>query len=332
MKKVVTILCIFALTLSLFGCAGKPRYAENYSVGEYGDGWSILYTDEDGVEEIAALGKTEQPLALEKGRFYFTAGGKLVSVNPDGRDRQETAIGTMDETGIITYVDEANFYCVEADSTRTCWRVSKADPADHEEVDIPYGFRPTDYADLLQQIRQMISAEEDRIHLRSARAAMDSCGNLLWMDLELLYYLRYSGAQMKVWNTCRIIVQLTPHGAELQYINENLNLSVSDKTINKMLSLESYLSAVEAADTGRLVIDRATDGAKEFRIMYQASEYEACVAGNKATLTYIDPTGAATDANEKVPHLVLAQVGGCDTMLTDSQGTACGNLTVFQLG
>ena len=77
---------------------------------------------------------------------------------------------------------------------------------------------------------------------------------------------------------------------------------------------------------------RATDGAKEFRIMYQASEYEACVAGNKANLTYIDPTGAATDANDKAFRLVLAQVGGCDTMLTDSQGTACGNLTVFQLG
>jgi len=25
-------------------------------------------------------------------------------------------------------------------------------------------------------------------------------------------------------------------------------------------------------------------------------------------------------------------VGGCDTMLTDSRGTACGNLTVVQVG
>ena len=333
MKKIITILCIFSLALTLFGCGGKPRYAENYSVGEYGDGWSILYTDEDGVEEIVALGKTPQPLALEIGRLYFTDGGKLVSVDPDGRDRQETVIGTMNETGVITYADAENFYCLEADSTRKCWRISKADPADHAEIDVPYELRgPVDYADLLQQIRQRVSAEEDLIHLRSARAVMDSCGNLLSLDLELLYYLRYSGAQMKVWNTARVVAQFTPHGTELQYIKENLNFSVSDKTINRMVALDAYLTALETVDTSRTATARASDGAEEFRIMYQVSEYEACVAGNKANLTYIDPTGNAVDANEKVFHLVLAQVGGCETMLTDSEGTACGNLTVIQLG
>ena len=330
MKKIITILCVFALVLSLFGCGSKPRYLENYSVGEYKDGWSVLYTDEDGVEEIVALGKVQQPLAFEKGRIYGTGEGKLISVDPDGRDRQETEIAGMDKDAIITYADAENFYCLGPASTRTCWRVSKTDPADHEETDIPYGLRPTDYAALLTQVRGKVAAMEDRISVRAAQAELDSKGNLLALDLELLYYVRPSGT-MKVWNTCRVTAAVTPHGVKLGYIKENVSMSLSDKTIARMLTLEEYLTALEAVDKAQIAAARAQSGATDFRIMHQISEYEACVVGNKASLAYVDTAGTAVDANEKSRHFVIAQVGGCDTMLTDSRGTACGNLTVVQV-
>ena len=69
LKKTIIILCIFALVLSLFGCGGKPRYPENYSVAEHEGHWSILYTDEKGVEEIAVLGDGRQPLVMQGGRL-----------------------------------------------------------------------------------------------------------------------------------------------------------------------------------------------------------------------------------------------------------------------
>ena len=96
MKKTITILCIFALSLSLFGCA-KIRDLNCYSVGEYNGGWSILYTDEDGVEEIVTLGSYAQPLAFEKGRFYFVQNGCMVSVDPEGENRLEVAIDNLPE-------------------------------------------------------------------------------------------------------------------------------------------------------------------------------------------------------------------------------------------
>lgn len=331
MRKIITILCIFALTLSLFGCS-KPRYAENYSVGQYQDGWSVLYTDEDGVEEIVALGKERQPLAIEKGRIYFAGEGKLISVDMEGRDRQETEIAGMDKAAVLTFADEQYFYCLADRSGRTCWRISKTDPADQAEVDIPHAFRPTDYAALLEQIRTAVAATDNIIHLRSGKATLDSNGSVLALDLELLYYMRYEGYGMKTWKTCRVTADVSLSGVKLTHYNENLNLSVSDKTIGKMLSLEEYLTALEAVDKAQIAAARAQGAAEEFRVMYQVSEYEACVAGNKGSLAYVDVSGAAVDANEKARHLVLAQVGGCDTMLTDSQGTACGNLTVVQVG
>ena len=121
--------------LSLSGCA-KLRDPNCYRVGQYNDGWSILYTDEDGVEEIAPLGSYEQPLALEKGRFYFVQDGKMVSVDAEGENRQEVEIAGLPSGARITFVDESNFYCLADRSGAKCWRVSKADANDHEEMDI----------------------------------------------------------------------------------------------------------------------------------------------------------------------------------------------------
>ena len=91
MKRITSLVCIFALVFTLTACA-KIRQAEFYRVAQHNGGWSILYDDGTEVEEIAALGSAQQPLAIEKGRIYFTQAGKLVSVDMDGEDRQETAI------------------------------------------------------------------------------------------------------------------------------------------------------------------------------------------------------------------------------------------------
>ena len=58
MKKFTAIVFILAFTLSLTACS-KIRDPACYSVQQYGDGWSILYTDEEGVEEIAAILKSK---------------------------------------------------------------------------------------------------------------------------------------------------------------------------------------------------------------------------------------------------------------------------------
>ena len=49
MKKLIVILCTFALCLSLTACS-KVRDFSCYSEQQHGDGWSIVYTDEDGTE------------------------------------------------------------------------------------------------------------------------------------------------------------------------------------------------------------------------------------------------------------------------------------------
>ena len=71
MKKIPALVCVFALVFTLTACA-KIRQAEFYRVGEYNNGWSVLYDDGTEVEEIASLGAAQQPLAIEKGSIYIT--------------------------------------------------------------------------------------------------------------------------------------------------------------------------------------------------------------------------------------------------------------------
>ncbi len=329
MKKFTAIIFILALSLSLTAC-GKIRDLSCYSVGQYGDGWSILYTDADGVEEIAALGSYEQPLAFEKGRFYFVQDGKMVSVDSEGDDRQETVISGLPANALITFVDEANFYCLTDRSGTTCWRVSKADTTDHEEVVIPRDFRPQYYRELEVAVHAAAPALEDRICVRSAQAVLDSNGSLLSLNLDLLCYDHDKGFDMQGWRTCRIEAAITLDGVNTTYINENLILSVSDSFISPMLTLEDCISILENIDTAQIATSNAQGQPEGFRLTYLDDDYEDYVADNSADLPYVDQNGTPMDVSKTAKRFVLAQVGGCDTVLTDRHGTACGNLTVIR--
>lgn len=331
MKKISAILCLFVLTLSLSGCA-KPRDPNCYSVGQYNDGWSILYTDEDGVEEIAPLGSYEQPLALEKGRLYFVQDGKMVSIDPEGKNRQEVEIAGLPSGARITFVDEANFYCLADRGGAKCWRVSKADANDHEEMDIPRAFRPSYLHQLEAEVRAVTPAKDDRICVRGMRAVTDGNASLLSLELDLMCLDSENGFNLKTWRTCRTEVRFTLDGVETQYINENLTLSVADSTIQRMLSLTDCLSALRKVEQGQIAAAQAQGDPEGFRLTYLADEYEACAKENQDTLTCLDIVGDAVDANTDAHRFLLAQAGGCETMLTDRDGTACGNLLAIQLG
>ena len=331
LKKTIIILCIFALVLSLFGCGGKPRYPENYSVGEYEGHWSILYTDEDGVEEIVALGDERQPLALQGGRLWFTEGSKLVTVDGDGEDRLETELTGMPEGTTITFSDQDSFYCVARQEDVKCWRVSKADQNDWAYITIPRSFRSTDYAAITAAILDAVKAKDDVIRVRAARVELDSNGSLIAMELDILRYKSVT-LQMKTWDTGTVSVRMQLSGPVVTYTDLYIPLSVSDKTLKSTMLLEDYLAAVEAADNALIATQQAQGEAEGFRLMYTVPEYEAWLAANKTGLTYLDTAGQAVDGDLKAQHFVLGQVGGCDTQLTDTDGTACGNLTVVQVG
>ena len=331
LKKTTIILCIFALVLTLFGCGGKPRYPENYSVAEYEGHWSILYTDEKGVEEIAALGDQRQPLALQGGRLWFTDGSKLVTVDADGKDRMETELTGMPHGTTITFSDEENFYCVARQDDVKCWRVSKADQNDWAHITIPRSFRSTDYAAISTAILEAVKAKDNVIRVRAAQVELDSNGALIAMELDILRYKSVT-LQMKTWDTGTVSVRMQLNGPVVTYTDRYIPLSVSDKTLKSTLLLPDYLAAVEAADTAMIATQQAQGEADGFRLMYTVPEYEAWLAANKTGLTYLDTAGQPVDGDLKKQHFVLGQVDGCATQLTDTNGTACGNLTVVQVG
>lgn len=327
MKKIASLVCVFALIFTLTACA-KIRQAEFYRVGEYNDGWSILYDDGTEVEEIAALGAARQPLAIEKGRIYFTQDGKLVSVDMDGEDRQETAVADMPRDAIITFADEGYFYCLADRAGSECWRISKTDVTDQTRMTIPRQFRPLNYPQVEVEIRAVVPAANDLIYLRSAEAVLDSNGCLLELELELLACDSFESYGMKTWKTSRVLVVNTLDGLRTDFINENLAFSVSDSTISEMLSLSDYIKALDALDEANVAAERAGGQADSFRITYEVKAFEDHADSN--TLPVLGTSGTEVQADSDDHRLILAQVGGCDTALID-EGGEYGNLAVIQL-
>ena len=325
MKKIITIFCILALTLSLAGCA-KIRDLNCYSIAQYGDGWSILYTDEDGVEEITPIGSYAQPLAFEKGRFYFVQNGCMVSVDAEGENRQEVAIDNLPEGALISFVDEENYYCLADRGGAKCWRVSKADSNDHEEMDIPAAFRPSFLHQLEVETRAVAPAKDDQIHVRGMRAYTDGNGSLLKLELELLCLDSENGFNLRTWRTCRVEMRFTLDGVETKYINENLLLSLSDSTIDQTLELQDCTTALRSVLSGGTITATAQGKAEAFRLTYLADEYTAQADALGEALPHRSPTGVEMSADDDAQRFLVAQVGGCDTQLTDRDGTACGNL------
>lgn len=325
MKKIITIFCILTLALSLTGCA-KIRDLNCYSIGQYGEGWSILYTDEDGVEEIASIGSYEQPLAFEKGRFYFVQNGCMVSVDAEGENRQEVAIDNLPEGALITFVDEENYYCLADRGGRSCWRISKTDVSDHEEMDIPPAFRPSYLHQLEVEVRAVAPAQKDRIYVRSMYATADSNGSLLRLELELLCLESENGFNLKTWRTCRVNLDLTLDGVRAEYIDENLPLSLSDSTVSQSLTLQACTNALRSALSGDLLASAGQGTADSFLLTYQANEYtdQADTLGDQ--LSHWTTTGLSVSTSDDNRRFLVAQAGGCDTQFTDRNGFACGNL------
>ena len=329
LKKITIILCVFALILSLFGCGEKIRKLENYAVGEYGGHWSILYTDEDGTEEIAPIGSYQQPLVIQKGRIYFVRSGALVSVDPEGENSVETPLPGMSEGGFIFSVDEEALYCIGAAEDSRCWRVAIADQSQWAEVPIPRRLRTVDYDALTTEILAAVKAKDDLIRVRSGRVELDGNGSLVSMELEVLAYDRIAN-NMRTWNSGTVTVRQTLHGLRVSYTDHYIPVSVSQATVKPFMTVKTLLKHIGTIDSGELPAKHATGAAEGFVLTYKTADYEAYAKDNAAPA--LDLTGAETEAKLSKQHLVLAQIGGCDTALTDSTGVSVGNLTVVQMG
>ncbi len=292
MRRAVALLLALALALSLTACGGKIREIENYSVAQQADeSWAIVYTDEEGVELIAPLGAAPQPLVLEKGRFYFAEAGKLVSVDPEGEGRQETVIADMAADATIRFTDEENFYLLGTEENPVmCWRVSKTDSADSGLVTIPRKFRPTDYEELLAEVKAMVSAVEGEIRLKSATASLDENGSLLGLHLEIL---RYDGItnDMNFWDRGAVEVRVGLEGVVADYQDYNTPLFLANETAQEELALTEYLGALEALDTAELATKTAQGHPANYTVTYlgeAAAEDAPCYSLQGAAVDAIE--------------------------------------------
>ncbi len=325
MRRFLSFLLTAVLALSLCSCGSPSRSVDNYYVDETANGWCILYKDEDGaVEEIAVMGSYRQPLVLEQGRFYFIQPGALLSVNADGKDLQTLSIPDMPAGSYIAYVDEDGFYCVAEDAATTCWQVDKGMQS-AQEVMIPHKFRTVDYSALLAQIVKDTGAVDNDIHVTNARAVLDSNGSLTQLGLELLVY-RGEVSYTPTWNHVGVSVTVTVQGPQVTCTDHNLPLSLGEDTVQQNISLQDFFAALQKADTAEVAVKHADGTANAFFLVY-ADEDFAYNAANAPTFTV---TGEATERNADALQLILAQVGGTETVMTDRRGTPCGNLLVLQ--
>ncbi len=324
MRRFLSLLLTAVLALSLCGCGSPARNVDNYYVDETANGWCILYKDEKGTEEIAVMGSDRQPMVLEQGRFYFTQPGALVSVNAEGEDLQTFPIPDLPSGSYIAYMDEDAFYCVAEDTATSCWQVDKA-MTHVEKITIPRKFRQIDYPALLNQIVEGSGAVDSAVRVTHARAELDSNGSLSQLGLELLVYTGDVGS-MHVWNHVGVAVTVTTQGPQVSVTDHNLPLSLAEDTTQQEITLQDFFAALEAADAAEVAAKHA-DGTADAFFLLCADEDFAYNAAGAPTLTV---TGEATERNDDALHLILAQVGGTETVMTDRRGTPCGNLLVLQ--
>ena len=95
-----------------------------------------------------------------------------------------------------------------------------------------------------------------------------------------------------------------------------------------MLSLSDYIAALDALDEAAVATERAQGQAASFRVMYAVDAFENYADYN--TLPILGTSGTEVQADPDDHRLILAQVGGCDTALSDGNGEY-GNLAVIQL-
>ncbi len=324
-KRMTALALAFVLVLSLFGC-GKIRTPDNYYVGEYGDGWSILYKNENGEsEEIASLGDYAQPLVLIKGRLYFIDDGALVSVDTDGEDRKRLPMKDIDG-GYIAYIDESFVYCLKNSASLTCYKAT-LDLTSCEETPIPRTFRQTDYPALLSAIKEKVAAAENQIRVRSAYITLDGNGSLAGMELDVLTFRGWTGS-MKVWSSGTVSVQVTTADPVIRYTDLNVPLSLADSTTDRTITLDTLMTAAETADKSELAPKRGSSSMAEgYVLAYLHDDYEA----NVENAPWLGVSGVDAAADSSVSHFVLAQYGGgMDAVFTDNYGRKVGNLAVLR--
>lgn len=321
MKKSITILLIFLLMLSLVSCS-PIRDIENYFVDQYEGGYSVLYKDDEGnVEQIVSLGAQPQPLAIAKGRICFVEEGKMVSVDLDGKDRQELLIDCLPANAHITYMDDTYFYCLTGPSARTCWEIYQ-DLHAYSQGAVPRKYRSVNYENLLQSIRTQVASSEDRIRVRSARVELDGFGTPVSMTLEVLSHSgKVSG--MEFWNRGTVTITLPIDSIEIGYRDHHMPLSLADWTVEETVTLEQFLTALETMDKAEVPAQRALGTSDGYVLAYLQPEYDAL---RSQYTTWVTISGSESNPEKQAPFFVLGQWGGCDPVLTDSEGLEVGNL------
>ena len=186
-----------------------------------------------------------------------------------------------------------------------------------------------DYDGLTADILTAVKAKEDTIRVRSARIELDSNGSVVAMELDILAYDRIAN-NMRTWNSGVVTVQMTLDGPQVRYTDLYIPVSVSQATVKPFMKLQTLLGHVASVDSAELATQHAAGTADGFVLTYKTEDYEA--AAKESAAAALDLTGAETKADLSEQHLVLAQVGGCDTALTDSEGANAGNLIVVQMG
>lgn len=321
-RRIIALALALLLVLSLFGC-GKIRTPDNYYVGEYEGGWSVLYKDEEGnVEEIAAMGSYAQPLVLVKGRIYYMHDGALVSVDSNGEDHKRLPMKGTD-SGFIAYIDENYLYCVKNNAASTCYKAD-LELTGCEEIPIPRNFRQTDYVALLKSIKTSVAAAEEQIRVRSAYITLDGNGSLVSMDLDVLTFRGWTGS-MKVWSSGKVTVQMTTAAPVIQYTDLNVPLSLSDSTTDMVVPLDALITAAETADKAEIATKRGS-GAEGFVLAYLQDDHDA----NIGSAPWMGVSGIDASADSAVPHFVLSQIGGTAPTLTDSHKNSCTVLGVLR--
>ncbi len=315
MKKIISILCICLLLAGLTAC-GSPRNLDNYTVEQYTDHWSVVYREDESIEEIVELGSQAQPLVIVKGRIYFVTAGAVVSVDLDGKDRKELSVPQLALGGWIAGMDEENVYCVSSAHTLTCYQVDLGMSA-ATEMTLPRSIRTVDYDALEKAIAEAVAPAEGGIRVQSGRVEMDANGTPVAMTLQIVS----DGGEindMAFWNTGTVSVSLPIRDVQASYVDDHVPLQVSEDTIHGM-PLADFLAAVKAADSAQLALEHRQGTPEGFVLAYADELFDPDQAEGWYTVS-----GGEAQAGE--PAFILAQKCTEDAVVSEPDGSQWNHL------
>lgn len=329
MKRLICILSL--LSLLLCGCTQREEWSvENYFLSDDGSTYSVSYRHSDGTEElIAEMGSYPQPLVIQSGHLYYVHGGSLVSIDLKDPEKRES----LSEPGLsglsIGWADEEAVYCPLLTDTEKCYRIA-LDLSDCQRITIPREQRPTDYAQLLDQICQAVGAIDDRIALRTVRARYSDTGSLSSMELRL-WVLQEQTYALNSWADFQVTVTRSGDGFDVSAQDQFRPLPMDSGTIAKMLSLQDFIKTLQAMDDSDLWNSQKAGQPQYYALTYHAEEYEAAILTAGAETICLNPDGTAA----QLPNGSLLVLGQCyqrgdqNVSFTDSKGLTVGSLRVI---